>query len=111
MKVRRRFISLVTLVLSSNITVQQQSDQSLLRRRLQHEVELQPGRHHLLLTGVVRPVLRSFLAGQVNEHDEAYQGHEEHPAQDGGDDEGEDVTLLGPLVAHMEDLDIKVLRG
>lgn len=60
---------------------------SLLRRRLEQVVELQPGSHHLLLLRIVSTVLRSLPPGHVEEYDQSHQSHEQHSAGYGGDDQ------------------------
>ena len=64
---------------------------SLLRRRLEQVVELQPGSHHLLLLRIVSTVLRSFPPSHVEEYDQSHQSHKEHSSGYGGDDQ------TGPL--------------
>ena len=66
-------------------------NKSLLRRRLEQVVELQPGSHHLLLLRIVSTVLRSFPPGHVEEYDQADQSHKEHSSGQRGNDQ------TGPL--------------
>ena len=64
---------------------------SLLRRRLEQVVELQPGSHHLLLLRIVSTVLRSLPPGHVEEYDQPHQRHKQHSSGYWGDDQ------TGPL--------------
>ena len=66
-------------------------NKSLLRRRLEQVVELQPGSHHLLLLRIVSTVLRSFPPGHVEEYDQSHQSHKQHSSGYGGNDQA------GPL--------------
>ena len=68
-------------------------DQPLLGRDLEHVVQLQPGRGQLLLGGPVVALALPLAPGHHEEHGEAHQGDERHPAHNGAHNQGELFSL------------------
>jgi hypothetical protein len=63
------------------------SDEPLLWGRLDHVVQLQPGRGELLRGRLVLALRLALLARHEEKDEETDDGNEEHPANDGADDQ------------------------
>lgn len=77
-------------------------DKSLLGRRLQDGVQLEPGGLQLLLLGAVRPVQGTLLADDLHEDEEPDHDEDEDDGGEWGEHQQQDRVLLHLLCEDLQ---------